>query len=92
MVKILSEIIKIMLAFLESVRKKTRILGIEVEKTRKNHLVDPNENEENVEDKMVHRRGSNRRATANLGCKTDVAGRGRTADDRVATTGSTYPS
>ena len=81
-VKILSEVIIVLLAFLESKWKKTR----------KNHPVDPNEKEEKAENNMVHRRGSNRRATASLGCKSDVAGRGSTSDDRVATTDSTYPS
>ena len=69
-----------------------RSLGIEVEKTRKNHPVDPNEKVEKAENNMVHQRRSNRHAMASLGCKSDVAVKGSTADDRVATTDSTNPS
>ena len=72
-------------------QNSARILGIEVEKTRKNHPVDPNEKEEKAENNMVHRRRSNRHV-ASLGCKSDVAEKGSTADDRVATTDSTNPS
>ena len=67
-------------------------LGINVEKNRKNHLMDPNEKAEKAENNLVHRRRSKRHAMASLGCKSEVAVSGSTAYDRVATTDSTNPS
>ena len=76
-----SEIIKILLAFLESKWKSTG-------KTR---FYEKPPGAGKSENNMVHQRRSNRHATASLGCKSDVAVKGNPADDRVATTDSTKP-